>query len=218
MVIYQPSLEPKIGDSELSFINSEVEPESSELPIPISVELPDILEIPRIKGTLKKDIYEDHLQAAEQKGVGIIENEWKLFHLLNDQNLEEVNEGTGYKVEDLTHSHPYLTPHAKTVLEEIGQMYEVISGEGNFITVSSVTRTMDQQKKLQKRNRNATAGNSSHSFGVSFDISYIRFNGVKSFDQKAQKNLEKVLNHFQKADKIYVIKERKQSCYHITVR
>jgi hypothetical protein len=77
---------------------------------------------------------------------------------------------------------------------------------------------MDQQKKLYRRNRNATAGNSSHSYGVSFDISYIRFNGKKAFNYKAQKQLEAVLNYFQEINKIYVIKERKQNCYHITVR
>jgi hypothetical protein len=30
--------------------------------------------------------------------------------------------------------------------------------------------------------------------------------------------MEMVLNHFQQTGKIYVIKERRQSCYHVTVR
>lgn len=171
-----------------------------------------------IKGKLGKDAYDDHLLAAENSGIDLITSERQLFLHVYDRTLVKVDGGAGYQLEKLTHSHPYLTKSSKEVLDELGRAYESIAGEGNYFTVSSVTRTMDQQKNLKKRNRNATSGNSSHSYGVSFDISYIRFNGVKNFDQKAQKNLEKVLNHFQKTGQIYVIKERKQSCYHITVR
>lgn len=204
-------------ESYLNFFKEE-EKETAALLVPISVDLPEIIDLPRKKGNLSKDVYEDHLEAAESIGAGIIEDEWKLFQLLYDKDLVEIDKGPGYQIEPLTHSHPYITPYSKTVLEEIGQMYEVLAGEGNFFSISSATRTMDQQKNLQKRNRNATSGNSSHSYGVSFDISYIRFNGVRDYNLEAQKNLETVLNHFQKANKIYVIKERNQSCYHVTVR
>lgn len=218
VAIYQPNQIETVNDSYLNLFEPAEEISGEESTIPVSEELPEISELPKIKGRLEKDIYEDHLLAAEENGVGLIENEWELYQLLTDEVLVEVKKGSGYQVEDLTYSHPYVTQHSKKVLEEIGQMYEILAGEGNFFTVSSVTRTMGQQKNLKKRNRNATAGNSSHSYGVSFDISYIRFNGVRNFDQKAQKHLETVLNHFQKTNKIYVIKERKQSCYHITVR
>lgn len=119
---------------------------------------------------------------------------------------------------DLTHSYPYVTPRAKILLEELGLAYQQLSIKPSFFTLSSITRTPEQQASLRKRNRNATSGISSHSYGVSFDISYIRFNGKKGPNRTAQKNLEKVLNDFQDADKIFFIKERKQSCYHITVR
>lgn len=205
-------------ESYLNLFKEDEEKETAGLLVPISVDLPEIIDLPRKKEKLNKDVYEDHLEAAESKGAGIIEDEWKLFQLLYDKELVEINEGPGYQLEPLTHSHPYVTPHSKKVLEEIGQMYEVLAGEGNFFSVSSATRTMDQQRNLKKRNRNATSGNSSHSYGVSFDISYIRFNGVRDYNLEAQKKLETVLNHFQKNNKIYVIKERNQSCYHVTVR
>lgn len=57
--------------------------------------------------------------------------------------------------------------------------YEILAGDEGFFTISSATRTLNQQVNLKKRNRNATAGNSSHSFGVSYDISYIQFNGIR---------------------------------------
>lgn len=215
---FPPSLNYHDEESYVNFFKEEEEKETASLLLPISVDLPEIIDLPKKKGSLNKDHYEDHLEAAESKGPGIIEDEWKLFQLIYDKDLVEIDRGPGYQIEPLTHSHPYITPYSKTVLEEIGQMYEVLAGEGNFFSISSATRTMDQQKKLQKRNRNATSGNSSHSYGVSFDISYIRFNGVRDYNLEAQKNLETVLNHFQKANKIYVIKERNQSCYHVTVR
>ncbi|GMQ28396.1 DUF5715 family protein [Algoriphagus confluentis] len=215
---FKPAIGQLMENHSLSISEEKPDPITRELPIPISVDLPELIEVPKLKGSLAKDAYEDHLSAAEYQGVGIIEAEEMLFDLINNHKLVEINSGNGYRLEPLTHSHPYVTPHSKKVLEEMGLMYEILAGEGNFFSISSATRTMDQQVNLKKRNRNATAGNSSHSFGVSFDISYIRFNGVKSWDQKAQRNLEKVLNHFQESGKIFVIKERKQSCYHVTVR
>lgn len=129
-----------------------------------------------------------------------------------------INRGKGFQVEKLTHSHPFVTPRSKVVLEELGEAFQELSKDESFFTITSVTRTPEQQQKLRKRNRNATAGISSHSYGVSFDISYIRFDGKKGGNRSAQKDLESVLNEFQAANKIFFIKERKQSCYHITVR
>ena len=186
---------------------------------PVSVEREfDPSELVSFSGRLKKDTYEEHLTAAELKGHRLIQDEYQLYQKIYDSILVDITLGNGYKVDSLTHSFPFVTPDTKVVLEELGQAYVALAGEGNFFTVSSATRTESQQKALKRRNRNATDGNSSHSYGISFDISYIRFNGVRGWDGKAQQNLEKVLNHFQQTGKIYVIKERRQSCYHVTVR
>lgn len=218
MVSYQPDLTSQLKKSYSSFVETKEETKSAEIPKPLPVEIPEVVELPDLKRKLSKDAYEDHLSAAEFSGIGLIQDENQLKQLVSTKVLVEASEGTGYKVDPLTHSHPFITQHSKKILEEIGKTYQALAGEGNYFTVTSATRTIDQQKKLKRRNRNATDGNSSHSYGVSFDISYIRFNGVKNWDQKAQKKLEAVLSHFQKENKIFVIKERKQSCYHITVR
>lgn len=214
---FQPEIKSEFFRIYQSFSFQSIEVKQSASPIVEDKEF-DPSELVSFSGRLKKDTYEEHLTAAELKGLRLIQDEYQLFQKIHDSTLVEVSQGKGYRVDSLTHSFPFITPDSKAVLEELGLAYEALAGEGNFFTVSSATRTESQQKALKRRNRNATDGNSSHSYGISFDISYIRFNGIREWDGKAQQNLEKVLNHFQQTGKIYVIKERRQSCYHVTVR
>ncbi|WP_439473455.1 DUF5715 family protein [Algoriphagus formosus] len=223
MVSYRPTLKKQLSKTYVSLLNFAGESNDPDEiviiePIPIPEEIFIVPDLKDYKARLRKDHYSNHLSAAEKNGSGLIMDEEGLFQLVEEGALVEVNSGKGYEVEKLTHSHPYLTPEAKKVLDQIGETYQDLAGGDSFITVTSGTRTIEQQKKLGRRNSNATKGNSSHSYGLSFDISYIRFNGEKSWDWKKLKQLEKVLSHFQKQNKIYVIKERKQNCFHITVR
>jgi hypothetical protein len=162
--------------------------------------------------------YDNHLIAGENNGIGLIESSEHFQKLINQEKLVRVTKGKGYLVDKLTHSHPYITPRSKVILEEIALAFQARAGKEDFFTITSVTRTPEQQKSLRKRNRNATSGISSHSYGISFDISYIRFNGEKGGNRSAQKDLEAVLNEFQADNKLFFIKERRQSCYHVTVR
>lgn len=215
------SLQPEMKNDLLDFYSSlfPKEPKTEVVEKPTKTEERfDPKELRPFSGRLKKDTYEEHLSAAERKGLNLIQNEYDLFHRVFEKTLVKADSGKGYRVDSLAFSFPYLTPESKEVLDELGKAYEALAGEGNFFTITSATRTEEQQKSLKRRNRNATDGESSHSYGVSFDISFIRFNGIREWNQKEQNNLEKVLNHFQQTGKIYVIKERRQSCYHITVR
>lgn len=220
MVTYRPDLKKQLTKTYASLLEITSETESPDVSEALYVpeEIFVIPELKPLRGRLQKDAYDDHLLAAETNGVGLITDEDLLLDYVEKEALVEASSGVGYLVDKLTHSHPYLTPEAKKVLEELGKTFQAQAGGESFFTVSSATRTMDQQKKLYRRNRNATTGNSSHSYGVSFDISYIRFNGKKAFNYKTQRQLETVLDYFQKMNKIYVIKERKQNCFHITVR
>lgn len=218
MVNYRPDVKQRIKETYDSLVEDEIHTEYVDLPSAESLEPSADIEVPSFSGRLKKDNYDDHLSTAALMGIGLIEDEEQLQNLVATGALVEANTGAGYQVDDLTHSHPYFSPHTKSILEEIGQTFETMNGSGNYMMITSATRTMAQQKKLSRRNRNATKGESSHSYGVSFDISYVRFNGEKNYDRQAQKDLEAVLNHFQKENKIFVIKERRQACYHITVR
>jgi hypothetical protein len=198
LIQFQPDVKKEVRDPEKKEVN-----QNALLPF---------------SGKLKRDSYEEHLEATRLQGLGRIADDYQLFLKIADRTLVEIDSGKGYQVDTLTHSFAFLTTKAKDVLEQLGQAYQLLEGEGSFFTISSLTRTEKQQKALKRRNRNAVDSNSSHSYGISFDISYIRFNGVRSWDHRAQKNLETVLNHFQQTGRIYVIKERGQSCYHVTVR
>lgn len=215
---YMPELKQQLKDTYTSITNTVVpEREKPEVPEAIEVELPELRVVPPIPKEITKE-YDKHLYAAEHNGFGLIENEEHFNQLIDEEKLVLINEGTGYEVMKLTHSHPYITPYSKEVLEEIGIAFQTIMESDSYFTLTSVTRTPEQQKSLRRRNSNATNGNSSHSYGASFDISYIRFNGKKNWSRKSQRKLENVLKEFEKAGKIFFIKERKQSCYHVTVR
>ncbi|MBN3519981.1 hypothetical protein JYB62_08190 [Algoriphagus lutimaris] len=215
---YMPELKQQLKDTYTTLTNiADSKVEKPEMPDAIEVDLPELRVVPPIPKEVTKE-YDKHLFAAEHNGFGLIEDENHFKKLIEEEKLVLIDEGTGYEVMKLTHSHPYITPYSKAVLEEIGVAFQTIMESDSYFTLTSVTRTPEQQKSLRRRNSNATNGNSSHSYGASFDISYIRFNGKKNWSRKSQKKLEKVLEEFQKAGKIFYLKERKQRCYHVTVR
>src|SRR5690606_41195357 len=71
---------------------------------------------------------------------------------------------------------------------------------------------------FRRSNINAASNESAHTFGASFDISYVRFNRKRGRNTRLERALEKVLKQYQKQGKIYFVKERKVSCFHIVVR
>ncbi|WP_192349236.1 DUF5715 family protein [Algoriphagus sp. Y33] len=216
--VYLPELKNQIKDTYSTLTGDpkpNLKPEKIE---PLELDLPAPRVVPPIPDELITKEYDKHLFASEYNGFGLIEDENHFNKLVEGKQLVPVSKGNGYEVTPLTHSHPYVTPYSKIILEELGVAFQTLTDTESSFTLTSVTRTPEQQKKLRKRNKNATEGVSSHSYGASFDISYIRFNGKKNFNRTKQKKLEEVLNKFQEANKIFFIKERKQSCYHVTVR
>ncbi|MFN4000198.1 DUF5715 family protein [Algoriphagus sp.] len=215
---YLPAIKRQLKETYSSFTTTPAPPKPVKEFQPIMVEVPaPDLTITVPKRVITKE-YDNHLVAGENNGFGLIESEAHFQKLINNNQLVLINRGSGYHVEKLTHSYPYVTPRSKEIIEELGEAFKALAKKESFFTITSVTRTPEQQQNLRKRNKNATSGVSSHSYGVSFDISYIRFNGKKGPNRSAQKDLESVLNEFQAANKIFFIKERQQSCYHITVR
>ncbi|MCR4602869.1 MAG: DUF5715 family protein [Prevotella sp.] len=131
-----------------------------------------------------------------------------------------------YKVDALTHSIPYLTPVANTLLTDIGTRFQQQLREQGYrphrIIVTSVLRSADDVKRLQNTNSNAIA-NSPHRYGTTFDITYIRYdrlsrNGKPVNNNKMADILGSVLSQLRKERRCYVKYERKQHCFHITVR
>ena len=141
--------------------------------------------------------------------------------------LSLIKSNDNYIVDSLTHSIPYLVPAAAVELERIGEGFADILQRNGLphyqFYVTSVLRTKEDIKRLQKSgNINATT-NSCHNYGTTFDLAYFRFNKVShTREYMHQDNLKLVLGQVllneQRAGRIYVKYEWKQACFHITVR
>ena len=175
----------------------------------------DLSNILKVEPTL---LYKPHLDASKSFNVNILKNTSQVQKYINKGKFHTVKKtGKGYKVQKLEYSRPYLVSKAKATLEKIAARFSKET-KGNTFTVSSITRTLEDQCRLRRVNSNASLGISSHNYGNSFDISYVRFNNKLQINPKMEAALEKVLKYYGDAGRIFYIKERQQSCFHITVR
>lgn len=143
------------------------------------------------------------------------------------KQLVEIKTGNNYIVDELTHSVPYLIPSAKRELDAIGAEWADILQRNNLphyrFYVTSVLRTQEDIKYLQRSGNINSVTQSCHCYGTTFDLAYMRYDKVTDTrDYMHVDNLKLVLgqvllNH-QRAGKIFVKYEAKQSCFHITVR
>lgn len=177
-----------------------------------------------------KDKFRDTQSKQEQaaKAIGLStppQNRQQAAKMRSQLSLIKTNEN--YIVDSLTHSIPYLVPKAAAELESIGKEFADILQRNNLphyrFYVTSVLRTKDDVKYLQKSgNVNATT-NSCHCYGTTFDLAYYRYDKVtRTREYMHQDNLKLVLGQVllneQRAGRIYVKYEQKQACFHITVR
>lgn len=143
------------------------------------------------------------------------------------KSLVEIGTNENYIIDSLTHSVPYLIPSAKRELDAIGAEWADILSRNNLphyrFYVTSMLRTQEDVKYLQRSGNINSTTQSCHCYGTTFDLAYMRYDKVtRTRDYMHEDNLKLVLgqvllNH-QRAGKIYVKYEWKQSCFHITVR
>ncbi|KUY19681.1 hypothetical protein BAZ12_04695 [Elizabethkingia miricola] len=163
-------------------------------------------------------IYKQHLDASAKFNINILENSKSINKYTKKGKLVSIGSlGKGYRIQKLDYSRAYLVPKAKTTLRGIAKKFNA-NTKGSTLTITSLTRTLEDQCRLRRVNPNASLGISSHNYGNSFDISYVRFNDRHKSNPRLEAALEKVLNVYRDEGKLYYIKERQQSCYHITVR
>lgn len=164
-----------------------------------------------------------HLDAADAVGISPITSlagSWQLR-----RPLVKVESCKEYFIDNLTHSEPYLVPEAQLLLADIGRQFndavQTRGGGGYRLKVTSVLRTPDSIKRLRRRNGNAI-DMSAHQFGTTFDISYSNFicdnDATPCSIDDLKGVLAEVLNGLRDQGRCYVKYERKQSCFHITVR
>jgi hypothetical protein len=161
--------------------------------------------------------YSLHVAAGKEKSGKPYKNKEALIKARKEGKVKEISNSKGIIVSNLTHSEPYLHTDAALILKEIGAAFYKKS-DGNRFIVNSLTRTIEGQKKLTKINPVASPNTSSHSYAVSFDIAYSKFNRNNQYDHNCHKVLEEVLKDFQAKKKIYIIREKQSACYHVTAR
>lgn len=172
-----------------------------------------------------KDLNDVHL--AEAQRIGIKPAETREEAEESKKEMEEIKSNEYYEVEELRHSIPYLIPEAAELLGEIGHSFQDslhnLNAPAYKIKVTSVTRTVDDVKNLRKRNTNSSE-NSAHRYGTTFDVSWARYIKVDESDtlnidnDRLKMVLASVLRDLKREDRCYIKHERKQGCFHITVR
>lgn len=138
--------------------------------------------------------------------------------------LVEVTENSFYQLKSLTHSQPYLIPEAIDMLNEIGYRFQKQLKEKKYTNyrfrITSLLRTEENQNNLHHHNRNAT-DHSTHLYGTTVDISYKNFYNTKTdtieSSYEAVQTLTHVLIEMRQECRLLAVRERKQSCFHITV-
>ena len=174
------------------------------------------------------DVNDTHLAVAKRIGVKPLQNRDAALKL--GSKVLEIKDCELYRVDSLTHSIPFLVPKASALLDSIGANFlDSLESKGlnpNQVIVTSVLRTLDDVKRLGKRNINASK-NSAHVYGTTFDITYKRFHKVEDPDGRPMQDvradtlklvLSEVLRDLKKKEKCYIKYELKQACFHITAR
>ena len=136
------------------------------------------------------DLNEAQLAVAQAVGVPPVEDRAAAEHMT--KRLVEIVDNDLYCVDELTHSIPFLVPSAAELLDRIGR---------NF--------------------------HSTHRYGTTFDISYWHYVKVPDLRERPyadvppeylRATLSQVLKDLHDEGACYVKYEKKQTCFHITVR
>ena len=177
------------------------------------------------------DINDVQLVAAQKNGITPVRSRREIKRLIKQHKLVNICHSPYYTVDELTHSMPYLVPKAQHLLNTICLNFiDSLQMKGlpvHLPMVTSVLRTAEDVSKLQKGNGNATT-HSCHCYGTTVDITYNRFVPLLGYhnpnapllrwDMKMKQVLAEVLNDLRQQGLCYVKYERKQACFHLTVR
>lgn len=171
-----------------------------------------------------KDLHGEQLYAAKKYGITPIETRKKLRR--NHRRLKKIWNTKYYIIDPLTHSSPYLTKGAKSLLKDIAQRFQHKLKKGGYrehrIIVTSLLRTREDVGKLRQVN-GAASRNSSHMYGTSFDLSYTRFNRISMSGKPISNDvmcnlLGETIYELREAGDCWAIFERNQHCIHVTAR
>jgi hypothetical protein len=143
-----------------------------------------------------------------------IQNDDELQEMILRQELLELTDSDGIALApNLDVTRRYARPWTRHFVNDLG---EAFYAEFNRpIQITSAVRTVEQQKKLRRRNRNAAPIEgevaSSHLAGTTVDI------GKRGLSRKEKKWLEQYLKGLQDQGLIEAAEERRQACFHVMV-
>jgi len=175
------------------------------------------------------DLNDVQLAVAQAIGVPPVHDR-EAAESLKDR-LVKIEDTDTYTVDSLTHSIPYLIPSARDLLEQIGQNFQdSLASKGlnpYKLVVTSVLRTEQDVTRLRRGNVNASE-NSTHRYGTTFDLSYWRYVKIpdlrgRPYEDVPPEYLRATLSQVLKdlhdtPGTCYIKYEKKQNCFHITVR
>ena len=169
------------------------------------------------------DLNEVQLEAARKNGL---KEPVSQEDVEGNRKLRKIESNRYYNIDELTHSMPYLVPKATGLVEDIGRAFQDSLFNRGYnrnhrITVTSVLRTRELVRQLQKTNVNSTT-NSCHCYGTTVDISYLTFQtpevGKAASPEKMRQILMEVMYDLRNEGRCFVKYEKQQTCLHITVR
>lgn len=172
-----------------------------------------------------------HLEVARTKGLKKPLNSRKgdnesVEAFCDSYNLVEITDNEYYEIPHLRNSLPYLQESAEEFLNLLGERFCDKLEESGLrkyrFSISSILRTLEDQKSLRKTNINATPNSSSHYYGRTFDIVQTRYfersNSKPVYTYRLRNILLRELIKLQDEGKCYVLLERQTKCIHVTVR
>ena len=174
-------------------------------------------------GELFNDINSVQLQSAVRNGV---RRPATFVHPRESDELVPVAPCELYWVDTMRYSLPLLVPEASLLLRQIGMRFQQVMEEECpdmphcRLVVTSCFRTQDHVELLRHHNRNATE-NSCHCYGTTMDISHLRFlsdSNETVSDIRLKQALAQALYELRYEGLCWVKYERRQACFHITLR
>ncbi len=143
-----------------------------------------------------------------------IEDEAQLEDLKSRQELVSIKESKALRVDPrLDPERRYCRPWTLEFLQDMSLSY--YKEFHSFIQVNSAVRTVEQQRRLRRVNRNAAPDTgetaSSHLAGLTVDIS------KRGLSRKQHKWIENYLSDLREQGLIEAAEERHQACFHVMV-
>ena len=186
-----------------------------------------VVSAPRGYRGKNRDFNRHHLKAARcwAKNNPLHLPAESLLELETHIGLQNLSDNQYFILASMSHSRPVLAPPAQQMLNEIGMLFQKkLRAQGlppyRFILTSG-TRSRASQASLEKVNSNA-ASTTAHWFGYTFDIAYNEFVKPHFWASDVdgallKKTLDETLRTMRKQKKLWVLGERRQACFHITV-